>query len=192
MKSKINEYIKNNIMKMSKKLVYLMSFVSLVLLSSCGGEDNGDALPARTLPQGMIEYDLTKHGLPLVAVIPDTVDQPVVVDVKDWGETTIAVGKYFQIQIAEGGDMALRKQDLAEDLLYKATYTLEEEKAIVYKQEIPDGGLKPQYHFYYIVNIDGIDYEIQDVISGDVFYTPKAVDIMLEASKLIIAAPKLS
>ena len=175
-----------------KRLVYLLSVFSLVFFGSCGDEQSSAPVEKVALPQGMIEYDLSSHGLPLVAVIPDTLDQPVVVDVKDWGETTVAVGKYFQIQIAEGGDMALRKNDLAEDLLYKASYLTEEENAIVYKQEIPDGGVKPAYHFYYVVNIGGVEYEIQDVKTGDVFYTAKAADRMLEASKLITSKAKAS
>ena len=150
-----------------KRLFYLLAVFSLSLFVSCDeGDGKEETLKeSRTLPKGMIEYDLTKHGLPLVAVIPDTIDQPVIVDIKDWGETTFAVGKYFQVQIAEGGDMELKRSDLAEDLLYKSTYFIEEEDAIMYKQEIPDGGVKPQYHFYLVATINGIQYEIQDVKS---------------------------
>lgn len=174
-----------------KKLLYLVGICSVTLFSSCGGGDEKVEEVKIDVPQGMIQYDLSSHGIPLVCVIPDTVDQPVEVNVKDWGETTVAVGKYFQIQIAEGGDMSLRKKDLAEDLLYKATYITETPEAILYKQEIPDGGIKPAYHFYFVTTINGNQYEIEDV-KGDEFYNEKAADRMLQAAKMIVAAQKES
>jgi hypothetical protein len=175
-----------------KNIFYILSIASLGLLASCEGDAVEEVTAKRELPKGMIEYDLSSHGMNLIVVIPDTLNQPVVVNQKDWGETAVSVGKYFQIQIAEGGDINLRKSDLAEDLLYKATYITEEATVLLYKQEIPDGGIKPAYHFYYITTIDGIQYEVEDVKTGDVFYNEKAADRMLQAAKLLLPAAKVS
>lgn len=164
--------------------------LSAILFVGCGGDsttEESQPKKKKKIPKGMIEYDITSKGFPLTVVIPDTINQEMEIVVQDWGETHVKVGKFFQLQIAEGGDMQLRKSDLAEDLLYKAAYIIEEDSAILYKQEIEGGNVQPAFHFYMVKNIGGIQYEIQDV-NGEEMYPEKAAQKMMDAAKLISAS----
>lgn len=177
---------------------FLMLIVPVaVFLSSCGGGNNESNSEEQNKPKnenlkGMIQIDLSDKGLPLLITVPDTMENPIEITVQDWGETEVRSGKAFQIKIAEGGDLALKKSDLADDLLFtKLNYIIEEENGIVYSQgKADDENFEPRNHFYLVINIKGIDYEIQDVIE-DYNYDEKHVIKMYEAAKAIEASEKV-
>ena len=114
-----------------KSLLNLLLLPSLLFLAACNGTEDGDgANNWPDVPEEIVAYmpvDLSPQGLPMIVWIPDSLVGVPKVVVQPYGETEIRVGKYFQITIAVGGDMALRKADLAEDLLYKSTFIEEEE-----------------------------------------------------------------
>lgn len=181
-----------------KKIVLALLFPASLMMIGCPEpKDETEALSEnqRRDPalKGTIQVDISEYGLPLMITIPDTMNSPLNIVVQDWGETEIRVGKNFQIKIAEGGDMELRKSDLADDLLYtQVNYTVEESDVIQYSQgKSDDEHFKPKHHFYMVKSINGITYEIQDIV-GEIDFSPSAITKMLNASKALEASAKIS
>lgn len=173
-----------------KKLLIAFAIPAL-FLSACngGGEEEGTDGQVE-IPEslkGMMTLNLSEQGLPFSLMIPDTTKNKLEVVAQPYGDTEVRVGDYFQVQIAVGGDIALRKSDLNEDLLYKATILQEDGTSIFYKQEIEGSNLDPEYHFYLVKNVNGADYEIQDIKSGET-YSEKAALKMFDSAKNIIQA----
>ncbi len=171
---------------MKKTILILSAFAASVMFTACGGggEKQGEeeSKQETTAPKGMVEISLEAYGFPITVPVPDTTMNPLDITEQDWGAVEIRAGKYFQMQVAEGGDLDLKKSDLKEDLLYKAEILEEGPGYVVYKQYIEGSNVEPFYHFYMVKNINGTDYEIQDINTGEAF-PEKAVRKMFEAAK---------
>lgn len=176
-----------------KRFLFMLVISSLCCLTSCnneGGQDKEETVVAGEEPKneylkGMIMVSLKKYGLPLWITVPDTLSAHLEIIQRDWGQVDIKSGKNYQISIAEGGDLGLKKSDIQEDLLFTdSRIHVEEAEGIVYSQGIKDDEyFKPINHFYAVKNINGVDYEFKDV-EGDHKYTEKVVIKMFEASKV--------
>ena len=81
------------------------------------------------------------------------------------------------------GDIEVLKTDLKEDLVFKSEVVKEEENALVYKQDIPDSGVKTQNQFFYKAVIGTDIYEVRDIMEGE--YGMGMIEKMLEASKTL-------
>lgn len=177
-----------------KRILFIAAVVALGFTVSCkGGEgenttdgttDNSAEQPKNEYLENMIMVSLLEHGLPLWVYVPDTLMAKLNVTVKDWGQVEVRSGGGFQIQITEGGDLELKKSDINSDLLYTdVKFIAEEADGIVYSQGIKgDEYFQPMNHFYAVKNINGIDYEFQD-IRGDVNFPERAVVKMFEVVK---------
>jgi hypothetical protein len=178
-----------NILDMKNSFHLLIAF-SFIIFQSCGGEDTivEEKEAAIEIPKGMVQIDIKSSGFPLLIVVPDTSQKQLIIKSQDWGETYVSVGSQFQLKIAEGGDMALKKSDLNEDLLYKATILEDGGEYIYYKQEIEGGNVTPAFHFYMVKNIGGVWYEIQDNSDEETF-GEASIEKMLEAVKLTSLMP---
>lgn len=170
-----------------KKIIYALLIASTALfVASCGGNEEQTSDKVE-IPQGMIEYDLSQHGpigLPCLINIPDEETGKGLPQVMEGplGGTQIVVGKDFNIEIVVGdGDMNQKKADIASDAVFKSTYIVDEPNAILYKSEIPDAGVV-QYHFYVIMKVGNVTYEIEDV-RGEENYSEEGIKRMFEAAK---------
>lgn len=163
-------------------------------LTSCG-DDNGDTADTSSDKQdektetvsydNMEEATLDEHGFPFIMMLPDeeTAKGIPEFNVTGTGDLEIKVGSGFHIRIADfPGDIEALKVDLENDLLF--THTIEEEtdNLVIYRSELPDGS-KEFYHFYMNIEIDGIEYVIEDVKSGE--FKRKHIDQMIHAVKSI-------
>lgn len=177
---------------MNKSITLISAFL-IVLLSACGGGDSstdqteGQASEEMSDMQGMTELNLTDYGLDLSIMIPDENTGVAEVIATDWS-VEIRVGEGFMISVSIGeGDLELLKSDLMEDLVYKAEILDESESHIVYKREIENSGMEPEHHFFLITDIDGDQYDVQNL--KDVTYSKEAIDRMLMSAKSIKALP---
>lgn len=172
-----------------KQLTILFSLLSVLILSSCGGEtpsDNPSENTDETVKlKGFEELNLAEYGFNLTMMVPEaeTNGEPEVV-MTERGALEVIVGNDFGIEIMFGeGDLALLKTDLQEDLVFKSEIIKEEENALIYKQDIPDSGVKTQNHFFYKAVVGNDVYEVRDVMEGD--YGEGMIEKMLEAAKTI-------
>ncbi|MBN4062166.1 hypothetical protein JYU20_03100 [Bacteroidales bacterium AH-315-I05] len=168
-----------------KKIFFFFAIASMMIFSTCNGgnkNDEDNSSPHRR----MMELNLTEQGMPLSIMVPDSTVGPLEVEALDYGEIEIRVGSMFQLKIAEGGDIQQKKTDLNEDLLWKSNFLADEPNMLLYQSDLPDGS-KTFYHFYTVIKVNNIDYEIQDLEMGDPF-PQKAIEKMLEAAKGIKAA----
>lgn len=176
-----------------KKLLLVVCLPALFFWSCDNGGGEGDDSGNRKqgIPQeikGYIPFNLGEWGLDVVLYIPDSTVGLPDIRVNNAGETEIRVGDYYQVAIAIGGDLELKKADLREDLLFKCSILQEDSTSILYNAKLPDGS-KTFYHFYAIVNANGTDYELHDIETGDIM-PEKAVSRMLAAAKFLQAKEK--
>ncbi|MCB0380930.1 MAG: hypothetical protein KDD24_06695, partial [Flavobacteriales bacterium] len=75
------------------------------------------------------------------------------------------------------------KMDLKEDLVFTSEIIKEEPNALIYKQDIPDSGIKTQNHFFYKAQIGTDVYEVRDLIDGS--YGLGMIESMLNAAKTL-------
>ena len=170
-----------------KILLNILFLPALLFMVACNGDEDGandNTWPEP--PEEIVAYmpvDLSPNGLPMVIWIPDTLVGIPKVVVQPYGETEISVGDYYRISIAVGADIALKRSDLAEDLLYKTEYIEDQPTYIMYKSALPDGS-QEFVHFYAVIEIDGTEYEIKDIDDGTK-YPQIAVKRMMESAKFV-------
>ena len=167
------------------------------------GSENKEDVSAPKGPEGYVQMELSSQGYPLKIWIPDTIQKGTGsqlmtnIGVNDYGQLVVMVGNKHRVSFFEGGDLELKKTDLQEDLVFEATLIQETPQGFVYKQELPGddleeseseeatqegegSGVKPQYHFYAVINIDGIDYEVEDINEGTPF-SQQDIEMMFKA-----------
>ena len=158
-----------------KKILFSLAVVSTAVLMSCGGKKETPAAA------GMMELDLSSHGVPVIISIPDSSKGKVEVEDAN-GTYKIRVGKSFRMSIFEdAGDISLKKSDIssAEPKKLKRFIT-DEPTTLFYENQITD----PEFHFYTIVKLGEKSFILED-LDGEEIYTEDDVKIMLESAKAI-------
>lgn len=172
-----------------KQLTILFSVLSILILTSCGGEtpaDNPDENTEETVQlKGFESLDLNEYGFNLSVMVPEAeTNGEAQVTLTERGALEIVVGDGFGLEIMYGeGDLALLKSDLQEDLVFKSEILKEEDNALIYTQDIPDSGVKTQNHFFYKAVVGDDVYEVRDIMEGE--YGSSMIEKMLEAAKTI-------
>lgn len=126
--------------------------------------------------------DLSEYGLNYTIVLPD--DQSTQTDImaNDWGGIEIMKGENFMLQIAFGeGDIELLKSDLNSDLVYKTEILEESPDLILYKREIPNTEMDPEYHFMYVHREGSDAIEIQNIKAAT--FNEEMIRKMLQSAK---------
>lgn len=147
-----------------------LSLIALALsLAACGDGTSGDTPaedPVSDLPpmlqNATTMLDMSEHNMPFSLYVPDSTKGFPSVEPTSYGETRVQVGTIFNVVIAEGGDLAGFKQTLEEDLLYQHTIIEQGDDFLLYKSEIKDSFLDPEFHFYAVKTVDGLTFEIHD------------------------------
>ena len=121
----------------------------------------------------------------MAIMIPNAEDngEPQVV-LTERGALEIVVGQAYGVEIMYGeGDIELLKMDLKEDLVFTSEILKEEPNALIYKQDIPDSGIKTQNHFFYKAQIGADIYEVRDLIDGS--FGSGMIESMLNSAKTL-------
>tara|TARA_B100000809_G_scaffold71156_2_gene68757 strand:+ start:13489 stop:14025 length:537 start_codon:yes stop_codon:yes gene_type:complete len=172
-----------------KKIAYLFVAIIGLTIASCGGvEEPVEDKVKKVVLKGYETLDLTEWGFNLTVMVPqaDIHGNPEVT-LTERGALEIVVGTGFGLEIMYGdADLALLKADLQEDLVFTSEILQEEEKALIYSQNIPDAGVKTQNHFLYKAEIGAEIFEVRDVIDGE--FGTGMIEKMLEAAKTIKSA----
>lgn len=145
-----------------RSLLYCILFLSLF---SCD-QNTTDPKDDENANKGKVELDLTQYGIEASIFVPDTTKLPASLEAKDYGELNIHLGDKYHFSFIEGGDMNLKKSDLESDLLFVSTILEENPNMIIYKSDLPDGSVT-YHHFYAIINVNGIDFEVSDMNMGE-------------------------
>lgn len=169
-----------------KKLIYILPFAALSLLSCGGGEagsgnENSEAVEGNSAMQGVVT-DLSEYGMDFTIVLPERKDLITNIEANDWGGIEVRQGENFMISIAYGeGDIDLLKFDLEEDLVYKSQVLEEGENFILYKKEIEGSGMDPEYHFLFVQKVNDEAIEIQNLKEAG--FNEESARNMLNAAK---------
>ena len=166
-----------------KSIKYFGIIFTLLIFSACGGDEVVKAPPIEL--KGYEALDLNPWGFQMSVMVPNAEEngEPEV-NLSERGALEIQVGQAFGIEIMFGeGDIELLKMDLKEDLVFSSEIIKEEENAIIYKQDIPDSGIKTQNHFFYKAQIGTTVYEVRDLIDGS--YGSGMIENMLNAAKTL-------
>ncbi|KJS07548.1 MAG: hypothetical protein VR77_00550 [Flavobacteriales bacterium BRH_c54] len=170
-----------------------LAIFSTFLFVACGDDNNAtDETQEVVQLKGHEELDLNQWGFPMAIMVPDAENhgEPQVV-LTNRGALEIVVGNSFGIEIMYGeGDIALLKMDLEEDLVFVSEIISEEENLLIYKQDIPESGVKTQHHFFYKATINNDIYEIRDLQSEQ--FGEKMIQDMIKAVKTLRYVPAAS
>ena len=168
-----------------KKIKYIIPvFISALIACGGGGETAAESEENGTESTESIsgaETELSDYGMPFIIVVPDAGSGEVEIIANDWGGVEIVKGEGYMMSIAYGeGDIDLLKFDMEEDLVYKSSIIEEGENFIIYKREIPESGMEPEYHFMVVFPVDGEAMELSNM--KDVIFGEKAVRNMLQSA----------
>jgi len=139
--------------------------------------------------KGYEELDLTQWGFPMSVMVPDAENNgEAQVTLTNRGALEIIVGQSFGIEIIYGeGDIELLKMDLEEDLVFSSEIVKEDSTLLIYKQDIPESGIKTQHHFFYKTLIGNDIYEVRD-LQGEQ-YGEKMIEDMIKAAQTLRFTP---
>jgi len=166
-----------------KQIKYLV-IVTLLSLIACNNEAT-DVEKKQDDLKGYEELSLSEWGYDLSIMIPNTeIHGTPKVELTEGGAVKIIVGSNYGVQIEFGeGDIELLKEDLADNLVYTSEIILADSVSLIYKQDIPNSGVKTQHHFFYKANIDSFVYEITDIKEEE--YKEGMIIQMLKAVKTL-------
>ncbi len=153
-----------------RNLISPLSIVMLLFTASCGQSGDTSSSEEETVVQdlpavlvnGTSELDLSDYFMPFSMYIPDSNRGIPEVIETGYGETIVTVGPTFNMIIAEGGDMNNRKNEIADDLMYTNTIIEEGDGFIIFKSEIEGSFVDPEYHFYAVKTINGVQFQFKD------------------------------
>ena len=172
-----------------KSIRYFIVLLISAMLVSCGGDSNSDNATEDVVEtkelKGYEELDLNEWGFQMSMMVPDAEQNgEAQVVLTERGALEIVVGSGFGIEIMYGeGDIELLKMDLKEDLVFASEIVSEDGNSLVYKQDIPDSGVKTQNHFFYKAQIGTDVYEVRDLIDGN--YGLGMIEKMLDGVKTL-------
>jgi len=172
-----------------KKLLYILPIALLPMLS-CGGSGEQTETEEEGIVEGSAEEaeasgvstDLSEFGMDYTIILPEKSNVQTEISANDWGGIDIKQGEGFMLSIAYGeGDIDLLKFDMEDDLVYKSEILEDSENLILYKREIEGSGMDPEYHFMYVLRLEGDAIEVQN--SKDATFGEEAIKAMLTAAK---------
>jgi hypothetical protein len=147
-------------------------------ITSCGGKkEEQEQLVA---PKGMRYLDISRTGMNLFVLIPDSSVGTLDTIMQSSGEYLVKVGNNFQVSILENnGDIAQKKADITNDDVNKLKkYLVDDPTTLVWESGIAD---LSEFHFYHIAKIGDRTYVFEDV-KGEPF-TQDVITKMLDACK---------
>lgn len=168
-----------------KRILNVVGLSLALIIISCGDSNNVEQTTetqTQTIDlKGYEELDLTQYGFEMSMFVPNAEENgEAEVVLTERGALEVKVGSAYGIEIMYGeGDLELLKMDLKEDLVFTSEIIKEDEKYIIYKQDIPDSGVKTQNHFFYRVQIGTDVYEVRDLIDGN--YGQGMIEKMIES-----------
>ncbi|MBS1646582.1 MAG: hypothetical protein JST67_04515 [Bacteroidetes bacterium] len=163
----------NTVLKTTLSLVIAASIVS------CGTKKEKKEQDL-TAPQGMYYFDMSKTGMNIYALIPDSTVGVLDTAMQSSGEYLIKVGKDFQVSVIESnGDIKQRKADIeADDVNKLKKYFTNDSTTLMWQSGIAD---MSEFHFYQIMHVGNRTYVFED-IKGEPF-SEQATQKMLDACK---------
>jgi len=165
---------------------YFGIILTILMFTACGGDEGTEVAENTPIElKGYEELDLNPWGFQMAIMVPNAEENGVPeVTLTERGALEIVVGQAFGLEIMFGeGDIELLKMDLKEDLVFTSEIVKEEPNALIYKQDIPDSGIKIQNHFFYKAQIGADVYEVRDLIDGS--YGSGMIESMLNAAKTL-------
>ncbi|PIQ14510.1 MAG: hypothetical protein COW67_13415 [Flavobacteriales bacterium CG18_big_fil_WC_8_21_14_2_50_32_9] len=172
-----------------KNIAFILLLFSFISFFSCDNEEKSTDENKIIVLKGYEELDLTQWGFPMSVMVPDAENNgEAQVTLTNRGALEIIVGQSFGIEIIYGeGDIELLKMDLEEDLVFSSEIVKEDSTLLIYKQDIPESGIKTQHHFFYKTLIGNDIYEVRD-LQGEQ-YGEKMIEDMIKAAQTLRFTP---
>ena len=164
-------------MKSILKTVLTLAIATTIISCNGGKKEEKQDL---TAPQGMRYFDISKTGMNVYMLIPDSTVGVLDTSMQSSGEYLVKVGKEFQVSIIEtGGDVKQRKADIeADDVNKLKKYITDDSTTIMWQSGIADMN---EFHFYHVNKLGSRTYVFED-IKGEPF-SEQSVQKMLDACK---------
>ena len=189
-----------------KLLTIMMLFMTVSVISSCGGDSGKEEVKEEeglNLDEDYYEFkgiSLKEYGIPAMIMLPDETanigasTKPEVIHTDGDFIWDIQVGPNFDLHIEDYGDytdmVEYKKKELKEQEIFKIRYLVDEKDLIVYERTLivkgskkasPTVGVKhASYHVYGQKIINGITYELR---SRDEGYEKMIIELMAKSIK---------
>lgn len=166
-------------MKHLLKLTFVLALLAGMM--SCGGKKD-DGQEQLVAPQGMRYLDISRTGMNIYVLTPDSTKGILDTVMQSSGEYLIKLGPNFQVSVMENaGDIAQKKADITNDDVNKLKkYVVDDATTLMWESGIAD---LSEFHFYHIAKVGDRTYVFED-IKGDAF-TQDAIQKMLDACKAV-------
>jgi hypothetical protein len=163
---------------MKNKLLLALSLLTSIYFTGCGSQKGEEE--SLTPPSGMRYLNISRTGMNLNVLTPDSLAGILDTVMQSWGAYEIKVGKDFQISVEEGeGDVAMVKSDNSNNDVNKLKkYIVDDPTTLVWESGVAD---LSEFHFYHIAKVGGRSYIVQD-IKGEPF-SQKAIEKMIDCAK---------
>ncbi|MBW6482056.1 MAG: hypothetical protein K0B10_03245 [Vicingaceae bacterium] len=172
-----------------KNIAFILLIFSFISFFSCDNEEKPTDANKTIVLKGYEELELTQWGFPMSVMIPDAENNgEAQVTLTNRGALEIVVGQNFGVEIIYGeGDIELFKMALEEDLVFSSEIVKEDSTLLIYKQDIPESGIKTQHHFFYKTRIGNDIYEVRDLQENQ--YGEKMIEDMIKAAQTLRFTP---
>lgn len=177
------------------KTFFLASIAAIYMftLSSCGGgSDTSETDSSAALLPNHVWLDLSKYGFDVSIQIPDSTIGLAEIVHTNSGAVEIVVGRNFGISVQYGeGDIAMLKEDLKADDVFKSEWLIDEANTLLYNRTIPNTEIETQHHFLHVTQLSNAIFEVRTLDMET--YGKKATEDMLNAAKTLkVNAPKIN
>ena len=147
----------------------LLISISIVLISSCGDQTSADHDKegnSQDSTENLSNYTplgLEEYGINGSILIPNDAKGETEVSENAYGGVEIRAGNDYAIEILPlATDVESKKNELANNPIYKINYIEESDDYILYSKDIENSGIDTEYHLYMVKEFaDGEKYEIK-------------------------------
>lgn len=169
-----------------KKFKLLLAIALTSVVVACGGSSDGGSGSQESEEvvsyEGMTKLNLREYGFEGTIYIPNEDFGQPIVERTDWGSVKIAVGQRFGIELQqEPMSYDMRKSEVMEAQVFETELLEDEPPMLVWKNTIPESGIEPEHHFFYLYSKDNFNVSISSFLSEQ--YSKSAIDKMVIAAK---------
>jgi len=162
-------------------------FATFILLSCNGNPETKEKSSVENEQSEMVEntsfLDLTEYGINGNMAVPQELSAESKISENAYGGLEIRAGKDYLLELLPlSMSIEEKKQELANNPVYKISYIEEGQDYLFYKKEITDSGVDEEYHLYMLKDFG--NGEVYVVKTLDMESLPKAkVEKMLSILK---------
>ncbi len=139
---------------------FVLSLSILSIIQACNMTETSKHVEPEQEVSKEVYLNLNQYGYPIELATIDTTDQSVSIQEKPEG-LNVFLSERYHVNVEFDADLALKKEDLKQDLLYDNKIVEQNNDFIIYESTLPDQS-KSFMHFYVVKEISGEYFGFSD------------------------------